>query len=525
MTPDDAKTREELLAEVQALRARLERSGGAFGSGRGSEGAPCLDAQQRAFVEDQRLVWRCRPDGALTFLNDAARRFFEQEPDELIGGSSLALVAEPDRATAQAHLGALGSAKPAGVLEHRVVGASGARWLLRVDQVLLDPDGQVVEVETVARDVTEQHDTRSELRLREATLRTFFKSAAEAIVGVDRDGRIVLANPQAEAMFGHERGLLVGQRLEALIPDRARGAHTRHQADYFHEPRNRSMGLGLTLTGRRKDGSEFPIEVSLTHIPDDSGGLAMAFVTDISERMARDRQARHVEKLAALGTLAAGIAHELNNPIGVIQSRIELMLMDLEGQEKPESAADLHVLHRHARRLGRIAQGLLSFGRERQPERRPIDLNEVVEDTLVLTGKQLNRDGIHTVTILHDGLPRMVGDPTALEQVLMNLLLNARDAMPGGGTVRIESALGAAPDNIRLIVSDTGEGMTPEVLAQIAQPFFTTKSRGTGLGLSVSYTIIRDHAGTVEVQSEPDRGTTFTITFPCLSSPVVRLSQ
>ena len=521
MTLDDAKTRDELLAELRELRARLDRPGGE-GIGRGpAEGAPWLDAHQRAILDDQRLVWRCRPDGTLTFVNDVCCRFVERLATELIGHPALALVAEADRAAVRAHLDGLGPAEPAGIIEHRAVGAGGrVRWLLRVDQVLLDSRGQVAGVETVARDVTEQHQTRSELQLREATLRAFFECAAEAIVGVDRDGRIVLANPQAEAVFGYGSGELVGQRLEILIPDRVRSAHALHQADYFRQPRNRSMGLGLALTGRRQDGSEFPIEVSLTHIPDQSGGLAVAFVTDISERIAREQRTRHVEKLTALGTLAAGIAHELNNPIGIIQSRIELMLMDLEGHaESAEWVADLHVLHRHTRRLGRIAQGLLAFGRERRQERRPLDLNEVVEDTLLLAAKQLNREKIDMVTLLHDDLPRMVGDATALEQVLMNLLLNARDAMPGGGTVRIETAPGPAPDSIRLIVSDTGEGMAPEVLAQIAQPFFTTKSSGTGLGLSVSYTIVRDHAGTVDVQSEPGRGTTFTISFPCLSSP------
>ena len=149
-----------------------------------------------------------------------------------------------------------------------------------------------------------------------------------------------------------------------------------------------------------------------------------------------------------------------------------------------------------------------------------MDLSEVVEDTLLLTGKQLGRDGIHIVTNLDSGLPRVWGDATALEQVLMNLLLNGRDAMPTGGTLRIET--GSASDQpgvVRLVVADTGIGMTPEVLAKIAGPFFTTKATGTGLGLSVSYTIIREHGGTVHTESEPGRGTTFTISLPVMSEP------
>ena len=206
------------------------------------------------------------------------------------------------------------------------------RWHLRVDEVLPETPAQVAEVESVARDITDQRQTMAELRKRDATIRAFFESASEGIVGVDRDGRIVVANPRLESMFGYEREELIGQSLELLVPDRSRPLHGSRRADYFARPRTRSMGLGVNLTGRRKDGVEFPIEVSLSFIPDDDGGVAMAFVTDISERVAQERQARHVEKLAALGSLAAGIAHEINNPIGIILSRIELMLMDIGDQ-------------------------------------------------------------------------------------------------------------------------------------------------------------------------------------------------
>ncbi len=373
----------------------------------------------------------------------------------------------------------------------------------------------------MARDITDQRQTMAELRKRDATIRAFFESASEGIVGVDRDGRIVLVNPRLESIFGYEREELMGQSVELLVPDRIRPVHGRHRADYFARPRTRSMGLGMSLTGRRKDGTEFPIEVSLSFIPDDEGGVGMAFVTDISERVAQERQARHVEKLAALGSLAAGIAHEINNPIGIILSRIELMLMDVGDQGiSGQPVADLETLHRHATRLGHIAHGLLSFGRQHQPDRQPLDLSEVVEDTLLLTGKQLGRDGIHIVTALDAGLPRVWGDATALEQVLMNLLLNGRDAMPTGGTLRIETRLASdQPGVVRLIVADTGVGMAPEVLAKVGEPFFTTKATGTGIGLSVSYTIIREHGGTMHAESEPGRGTTFTISFPVMSEP------
>ena len=517
---DEDKTKAQLIAELREVRRRLaDSTSAASPPPQGAPDGDQLDARHRGVVEDQRLICRWRPDGTLTFVNDAYCRYFGKGRDDLVGGSFLPLVVEADRMHVVEHARALGPDNPAGMLEHRVTGPLGdIRWHVRVDFVLLDERDQPVEFETVARDITERQLMRAELRKREASIQALFEWAAEGILAVDRAGRIVLANPRAEAMFGFERGALVGQCLEVLIPDRARHVHGRHQADYFAQPRPRPMGVGLNLTGRRRDGAEFPVEISLSIVPDDEGGLVMAFVTDISGRVEQDRRARHVEKLAALGTLAAGIAHELNNPIGIILSRLEVMLLEAEDQHlAAESVADLQVLHRHAERLGRIAQSLLSFGRQRQRDHEAVDLADVVEDALLLAGKQLSRERIHVLTTLDHGLPRVWGDATALEQVLMNLLLNARDAMPTGGTLRIGTSLAPGlSGGIRLVVSDTGCGMSPDVLARLAEPFFTTKPAGTGLGLSVSYRIIREHGAEVDVWSEPGRGATLSITFPPL---------
>ncbi|HXJ78617.1 MAG TPA: PAS domain S-box protein [Candidatus Methylomirabilis sp.] len=477
------------------------------------------DAQYRAITEDQRLLSRCGPDGSLSFVSDGFCRYFGRARDELLGRSLLAFVPDEDRALVRKHVESLGPTNPAGMLEHRViVGDDEVRWHRRFDQAHLDAQDRVVEIESVARDITDQRRVAAELRNRDATIRAFFESAAEGIVGVDREGRIVLINARIESMFGYRQDELVGQRVEMLVPERSRAPHARERTEYFRRPRARPMGLGMSLMGRRKDGSEFPVEVSLSFVADDDGGVAMAFVTDISDRINKERQVRHVEKLAALGTLAAGIAHEINNPIGVILSRIELMLMEAGEQESPGlPVTDLEVLQRQAKRLSRIAQGLLSFGRHKR-ESRPVDLVEIVEDTLLIARKQLERDGIKIVTSLETGLARVLGDATALEQVLMNLLLNARDAMPEGGTIRIEtSPAPAQPGAVQLVVADTGMGMVPEVLKRLWEPFFTTKASGTGLGLSVSSTIIREHGGAVRAVSEPGKGTTFTIVLPAMS--------
>jgi signal transduction histidine kinase len=170
--------------------------------------------------------------------------------------------------------------------------------------------------------------------------------------------------------------------------------------------------------------------------------------------------------------------------------------------------------------VGQIAQGLLTFARQSPGERGPVDLNRVVRETLLLAERQMSRAGTRVRTTLDPALPSFVGDSGALQQVVLNLLTNAREALNGAGEVRIETcpALGH-PGSIQLIVTDDGPGMPADVLPKIFDPFFTTKARGTGLGLSVSYGIVQEHGGTIEVRSEPGQGTVFVLTFPVDSSP------
>ncbi|MBI2014167.1 MAG: histidine kinase, partial [Candidatus Rokubacteria bacterium] len=242
---------------------------------------------------------------------------------------------------------------------------------------------------------------------------------------------------------------------------------------------------------------------------------AVLLVEDITERVGIERAARQAEKLAALGTLAAGLAHELNNPIGVISTRAELMQLDAETRPLPADVReDLHVIHRPAQHVARIAQGLLSFSRHSSGAHGRVDLNRLVDETLLLIEKQIVRDGIALRRALAPTLPPVWGDANALQQVVMNLLTNARDAVRKGGEIAIETAPAAEPPGgVRLVVRDTGPGIPPEDLPRIFDPFFTTKAEGTGLGLSISYGIVREHRGTVDVQSRPGEGTTFVLTF------------
>ncbi|HSE92774.1 MAG TPA: ATP-binding protein, partial [Methylomirabilota bacterium] len=350
---------------------------------------------------------------------------------------------------------------------------------------------------------------------REQFIRSVVDGLHEGVLALDATGRIVAWNRALEQRYGIKAAEVVGQDLFESLPVALREAWSesvhrllRGEIDGFtlehvaHETRNKghvvqNLKGGLLRQHGRPAG-------------------AVILVEDITERVALERAARQSEKLAGLGTLAAGLAHELNNPIGIISSRIELMLLEAApGTLSDSMREDLTVLHRHAQRVARIVQGLLSFARLAPGDRAAVNLNRIVDDTLLLLEKQVTRDGIRVTRSLAAALPLIHGDPTALQQVLMNLVVNARAAMPDGGeiTVATEPAPGR-PDQVRLIVRDTGAGIPAEILPKIFDPFFTTKPSGTGLGLSISYGIVRDHEGTVDVDSRPGQGTTFVLTFP-----------
>ena len=365
----------------------------------------------------------------------------------------------------------------------------------------------------LTRDTLQTHE--GALRRSEALSRAFLESASESIVAVDAGGLIVLVNARTETMFGYPRDELIGQPVEVLIPTRLRERHVGHRAAYMAAPRVRSMGQGLDLSGRKKDGTEFPVEVSLSYVQTEEGIRTIAFIIDISERVAFQRAARQADKLAALGTLSAGIAHEINNPIGIITSRVEVMLLEAEGGELPaEMRKDLEVILHHARRVATITQGLLSFARQSSGTRAPVNLNRVVEEIFQLVRKDMTRDRIQVALQLDDHLPDIVADANAIGQVLLNLLTNARAAMPDGGEITIGTSHHEASRSVRLVVGDTGCGIPPEILSKVFDPFFTTRSDGTGLGLSISHGIVHDHHGTVTVRSEVGKGTTFTLSFP-----------
>ena len=358
----------------------------------------------------------------------------------------------------------------------------------------------------------------------------FLEFVPDAVVGVGGDGRIVLANGQAEALFGYGREDLVGKPIEALVPARFREAHREHRSSYFEQPRTRPMGVGVELFALRADGGEFPVEVSLSHLELGGGRIAVAAVRDISERAASEReqalqdQLHRARRLESVGQLAGGIAHDFNNILGVIMNYAEFVADAVPGDSPAQE--DVEEIRRAAERAAALTRQLLIFSRRDVVKPELLYLREVVGDLENLLRRALG-ERVELATRFGEQRAPVEIDAGQLEQVLVNLAVNGRDAMPDGGRLTIAVDIteldeeyaymhpGTAPGRYACLkVSDTGVGMDAETADRIFEPFFTTKDDGTGLGMATVYGIVTGAAGRLDVYSEPGIGTTIKVHLP-----------
>ncbi len=411
-----------------------------------------------------------------------------------------------------------------------------SRWAAQYDKTR-----RLVGLLEVNRDIT--------ARLQSQT--AMLELAPDAIVGVGRDGLIVLVNAQVDALFGYAREELLGQPVEVLVPERFRDAHRFHRVGYFADPRTRPMGAELELFGRRQDGSEFPAEISLSSIEIEDGTLTIAAIRDVSERVAADHererlkteaererlqnQLHQAQRLESLGQLAGGIAHDFNNLLAVIINYAAFIANDLDaasgidGDDRWRGTRDdVEQIRLAGERAAHLTHQLLSFARRDVVQPEVVDVNDVVGDIEQLLRRTLGEQ-VELHSSLAADLPSVLIDPGQLEQVLVNLAINARDAMLDGGALRIDTASVNVDEHyaasrpelslgryVRLRVSDTGVGMSPETVQRAFDPFFTTKppGQGTGLGLATVYGIIQQAGGRLQIYSEPDVGSTFTVLLP-----------
>lgn len=371
-----------------------------------------------------------------------------------------------------------------------------------VNRELEEKAGRLAEAYTLKRDLQEH-------------LENIMASITNGIIAVDREERVTAWNRAMEVRYGIPSAEVIGRRLADAFPALEKdGVPEALQGLLLGE--SDAMHV-REVEDRTQEQGEVIMNVDGYPLRDVKGELhgAVLVIEDVTRRVALERQMRQAEKLSALGTLSAGLAHEINNPLGVITSRVEVALMEAEGMNIPARLIDdLKVIDKHAHRAARVAHGLLAFSRPATGQLLPLDLNGVIEETLLLIEGQFEKERIVVERYLVPGLPKVMGNVSQLEEVLLNLFTNAREAMPAGGWLRVESLTTADGAGVQVLIGDTGDGIPDELVQRIFDPFFTTKKNGTGLGLSISYGIVKEHGGSLDVRSEVGTGTTFTITLP-----------
>jgi len=343
------------------------------------------------------------------------------------------------------------------------------------------------------------------------------ESISVGVLAVDLADRVESWNSQMEVMYATPRAQALGRALTDIFPAAFVEEYYRvRQSPGIHN----FYKFRISTPSGESRIANIAIAPLVTRHFEVVGRIII--VDDISERLELESQLSQAEKMSSIGLLAAGVAHEVNTPLAVISSYAQLLAKQLQGDDK--SSAVLEKIAQQTFRASEIVNSLLNFSRTSGSEFQPVDLNKVVRDTLTLLEHQFKTGRVRVESELYSALPSIMGNGGKLQQVFLNLFLNAKEAMPNGGTLRVSTSNG---DGVQVMVSDTGSGIAAEHIQRIYDPFFTTKNkpgegqrRGTGLGLSVSYGIIQEHAGKIQVNSRPGQGTTFVLEFPMMRKAV-----
>ncbi len=393
-------------------------------------------------------------------------------------------------------------------------------------------DGTLLGYGAITRDISERTAVHERLSASEQSLRslvdTVLDTLVDGLVIIDRKGTIQVFNRACETLFGYTAAEAIGQNVRMLMPSPFRHEHDQYLKNYLDTGIRKIIGQPREVPGRRKDGSTFPMHIAVGETRSGGEPIYVGVIHDLSERNRTEGELRQAQKMEALGQLTGGIAHDFNNILMVILANVDTILED-EGAA-PAIRERTRQIDRAAHRAAELTRQLLAFSRKQTLQPQPTDLNDTVAATVRLIRRTLS-EAIAVETVLAPGLWTANVDPTQLESALVNLCINARDAMPGGGRLVLETAnatldesyVAAHPDaaagpHVMVSITDTGTGIAPENLDKVFEPFFTTKEvgRGTGLGLSMVYGFIKQSRGHIRIESELGRGTSIRLYLPRL---------
>jgi PAS domain S-box-containing protein len=470
-------------------------------------------ATDAIFTLDKRAIF--------TSANLATCQITGYSREELLGRSVLGLLEEEEVATVKTHFKeALAGTSQR--YECHFYRKTGDRRVASVTNTPILRGNAVVGVLAIARDLTADRAREEALVRSEARYLRLVESASDAIFTIDADGRVTSVNRALERAIGRSRGELFGMRFIDVIEPSDRDAVWSHFEATLRGERVRGEIRYRDAQDALRVGS-----VTMTPIVEEGRVTGcLGIVRDMTEERMLAEQLLQREKLAAVGQLVSGVAHELNNPLAGIMAFSQLMLA-MSGAT-PDQQDALVTIHKEAKRAAKIVSNLLIFARQRHPERTEADLNQVLQDTLELRRYSLRTHQIEVESDYDPELPLTWADSFQLQQVVLNLLTNAEQALRNhGGEKRITLRTRREGELIVASIADSGPGIPPDALDRIFNPFFTTKAvgEGTGLGLSISDAIIREHGGQIRVSSLLGEGATFTVELPIVHAPIPRTGE
>jgi len=476
--------------------------------------------------QQAQLISRLLPDGTLIFVNEAYCSFFAKKREELISHSFMSLILKEDQGKMQQSISSLGKENPISIHDYRFLADNGqVRWLQWANHATFDKEGALTELLAVGQDITERKQAEEELRRSEEKYRSLISNIPDVAWTSDENYNIVFIGPNIERLTGYTQAeeYKMGDWMawyERVHPDAMEYAKTAFKA---------LMGgkkhYDIEYRFQRKDGRWIWIHDRSLGTYEKNGALyADGLITDITERKQAEEERKELQekaqlnsRLACIGQMASGMAHEINNPLTSIIGLTETMMQKGLSENIREH---LKIVNDGAQRIAVIVSRLLAFARQQKPERTYVDVNEVIEATLALRAYALETGNIKVTSKLATDLPRTMANAGQLQQVFLNIILNAEYDMKSAhdrGTLLIKTE--NIDNTIRISFKNDGPGIARENLDKVFEPFFTTKpvGQGTGLGLSVCHGIVTAHNGQIYVRSQLGKGATFIVELPIVA--------
>lgn len=509
------------------------------------------EALYRSLAEAMpQIVFICRADGTADFVNSQWVDYTGLPIEKSLNLDWATLLHPDDSQTTLAKWKEAVQTGQPYETEYRYKRRDGEyRWHLVRATPMQDRRGSITRWIGTATDIHDRKQAETALRENEERIRALIETALDCIITIDEIGIITTCNSATTRVFGYACEEMLGRNISMLMPAPHKNEHDGYLENLKKTSLKKIIGGWREVTGQRKNGTTFLLELAVSETRAGGRQFYTGILRDITarkeaeddirrllreaeqrEHLLREKQAQLVQaaKLASLGELATGIAHELNNPLNNINLCIGNAIDLLEKTEPDalKASASLQIAAREVKRGAVIVNQVRAFARMDQSPRVPISVNEILESALTLVREQFRICEIELILTLTPETPWVSGNAFHLEQVILNLLTNAKDAVMRSPLKRVNVASAVQNGFVDITVGDTGCGMSLDHQTRIFDPFFTTKEvgHGTGLGLSISYGIIRDHEGTITVTSETQQGSTFTIRLPTLASPKASLA-